>query len=323
MMKMNSKISTLLTTGTAAAIVAALLLSSPNYNNCVDAAAWNSQTVTCLQESPTICVGSATFITPSIVTCPNDEDDASITNCYEVGSSWTYDFMTGLENYNGTDLMDIDPDVTAQADETGLEVTVSIDEDGICIIDVGNETCSTCSTCTIDNCDGDYNPTNNTTPTTIVSFDCTNVPNGRASAICEPLPYNEGGLYPLLFPSNEQMLQEDNESTLDDNSSDGIDRHLEEGTGPVLTPAADTGTTYGSSSSGGNSGTDTCPVKITLDSEGGPMGNGRCFGVGAGCAYKKNYRKYAQCNCVQQGRKRPKWQCFPDPSTDDSDMLKD
>lgn len=301
---MNTKYSSFL-------VVVATAVALASTSSGVEAAAYSSGTVECLPESSTdICVGEASFYTPSpAVACDDPTDPNNCTTLYLGGYSWKYEFVQGLEN--GTDIYNLDPDVAAKA-KTGLVVTVTIDDDSACSIDVGNN--ETCKACSDANCGGNA---------TAISFDCTNVPNGRASAICEPLPYNEGGLYPLLFPSNEQMLQEDNESTLDDNSSDGIDRHLEEGTGPVLTPAADTGTTYGSSSSGGNSGTDTCPVKITLDSEGGPMGNGRCFGVGAGCAYKKNYRKYAQCNCVQQGRKRPKWQCFPDPSIDDSDMLKD
>lgn len=145
---------------------------------------------------------------------PPNEDNCTSTTTYIGGSSWSYDFMEGLENYNGTFLTDIDPDIVAKAEETTFEVNVSIDDDGICTIDVGNETCSACS---IDDCGGggggeDDNDDDSTDIPTTVSFDCTNVPNGRASTTCEPV---DGIFYPLMFTNNDDsILKEDNESTL-------------------------------------------------------------------------------------------------------------
>merc|ERR1712238_107166 len=100
-------------------------------------------------------------------------------------------------------------------------------------------------------------------------------------------------------------------------ASNGISRQLEGGTGPVYTSSGKTNT-YGSTLGGtGSTFTappkDTCPIKITINSGGGPMGNGPCFDVGAGCAYEIDYTKYAQCNCVQQSSPPPP----PRPSDDE------
>jgi len=105
--------------------------------------------------------------------------------------------------------------------------------------------------------------------------------------------------------------------------SNGIGRQLESGTGPVLTSSGGTNT-YGSTS-GGTVSTftappkDSCPIKITINSGGGPVGNGPCFDVGAGCAYEIDYNKYAQCNCVQQSPPPPP----PRPSDDGPDEKHD
>jgi len=207
---MNTQFLSLVTTGTTAAI-AALLISSQNFG--VDAALSLSNTITCLAEAPTICSSSAFFATPSPASMNG-------TTTYVGGYSFTYDFMTGLENYNGTSLSDLDPEVVAQEKETTLEVGVSIDDDGICIIDVGNETCSTCST---DNCNGGEDNNDSTDTPISVSFDCTNVPNGRASSTCESLPY-DGVFYPLMYNTTisddgTSMSKEDN----DESNVEGLD----------------------------------------------------------------------------------------------------
>lgn len=191
---MNNKFSSLVT-------ALLLLLLSSRDNGGVNAATSMSETVTCLAEAPTICAGSASFTTPSLASING-------TTIYLGGYSYTYDYMNGLENYNGTFMSDLDPDVVAQAKETTLEVSVSIDDDGDCIIDVGNETCSSCS---IDCGDGDDD-----NESIGIEFDCTNVPNGRASTTCEFLTYDEY-FYPLMYTTSDDsgrsVSKEDNEST--------------------------------------------------------------------------------------------------------------
>ena len=77
-----------------------------------------------------------------------------------------------------------------------------------------------------------------------------------------------------------------------------IDRHLEGGTGALLTlPITDTRTntntnntmTSVAGSSNSNGDTNACPVEMTLDSsqDSEPVYNGCCFVVGAECAYQK------------------------------------
>jgi len=186
-MTMNIKFSSLIV-----ATLLLLLLSSSRDNNggVVDAAAGFSDTVTCLADAPTICAGSTSYTTPSPASINGE-------TTYMGGYSFTYNYMDGLENYNGTFMMDIlDPNVVAQAKETSLEVRVSVDDDGNCIIDVGNEICSTCS---IDCGDGDGDDNNDNESSIGISFDCTNVPNGRASTTCEYLTVEEGLFYPLMY----------------------------------------------------------------------------------------------------------------------------
>jgi len=102
-----------------------------------------------------------------------------------------------------------------------------------------------------------------------------------------------------------------------DNSPNGIGRQLEGGTGPVFTPALGTATESSlTASSSSNGGTNPCPVEITIDSAGDTVSNGDCSDyIGAGCAYKKGFRKYAQCNCVQLPSGIT-WGCFPNPADD-------
>jgi hypothetical protein len=189
---MNTKSSCYLVAATAAA------LSTSTAG--VEAAAYMSGTVECLPESPTICVGSAFFTSPSPAVACNDPTDPD--NCISSnvgGYSWEYNFVKGLEN--GTSTFDLEQNVIDKA-ETGLVVTVKIDDDSACTIDVGNN--DTCAACSDVNCGGDA---------TAISFDCTNVENGRASKGCEPL---EKILYPLMIDdTTDSMLKENTESSVD------------------------------------------------------------------------------------------------------------
>ena len=169
----------------------------------VDAAAYSSGTVECLPESSStdICVGEAFFTSPSpAVACDDPTDPNNCTTLYLGGYSWKYEFVQGLED--GTDIYDLDPDNVAAKAKTGLVVTVTIDDvDSACSIDVGNN--ETCNACSDANCGGNA--------TTAISFDCTNVPNGRASTSCEPL---EKILYPfMLDDTTDSMLKEDSDET--------------------------------------------------------------------------------------------------------------
>merc|ERR1711957_725015 len=86
--------------------------------------------------------------------------------------------------------------------------TVTINDDSACSIDLGNN--ETCNACSDVNCGGNA--------TTAISFDCTNVPNGRASTSCEPL---EKIFYPLMLDdTTDSMLKEDSDET---SAVDGID----------------------------------------------------------------------------------------------------
>ncbi|OEU14394.1 hypothetical protein FRACYDRAFT_240934 [Fragilariopsis cylindrus CCMP1102] len=197
---MNTKCSSFLVVVVATAVALASTSSG------VEAAAYSSGTVECLPESSTdICVGEAFFTSPSpAVACNDPTDPNNCTTLYLGGYTWKYEFVQGLEN--GTDIYDLDPDVAAKA-KTGLVVTVTIDDDSACSIDVGNnETCNACS---------DANCGENATA---ISFDCTNVPKGRASTSCEPL---EKIFYPLLLDdTTDSMLKEDSDET---SVIDGID----------------------------------------------------------------------------------------------------
>ena len=199
---MNTKYSSFLVVVVATAVALASTTSTG-----VEAAAYSSGTVECLPESSTdICVGEAFFTSPSpAVACDDPTDPNNCTTLYLGGYSWKYEFVQGLEN--GTDVSDLDPDVAANA-KTGLVVTVTIDDDdSACSIDVGNN--ETCNACSDANCGGNA---------TAISFDCTNVPNGRASTSCEPL---EKIFYPLMLDdTTDSMLKEDSDET---SVIDGID----------------------------------------------------------------------------------------------------
>ena len=197
---MNTKYSSFL-------VVVATAVALASTSSGVEAAAYLSGTVECLPESSTdICVGEAFFTSPSpAVACNDPTDPNNCTTLYLGGYSWKYEFVQGLEN--GTDVYDLDPDVAAKA-KTGLVVTVTIDDDSTCSIDVGNN--ETCNACSDVNCGG-----NNATA---ISFDCTNVPNGRASTSCELL---EKIFYPLMLDdTTDSMLKEDSDET---SVIDGID----------------------------------------------------------------------------------------------------
>ena len=199
---MNTKYSSFLV------VVVATAVALASTSTGVEAAAYSSGTVECLPESSTdICVGEAFFTSPSpAVACDDPTDPNNCTTLYLGGYSWKYEFVQGLEN--GTDIYyDLNPDVAAKA-KTGLVVTVTIDDDSACSIDVGNN--ETCNACSDANCGGNA--------TTAISFDCTNVPNGRASTSCEPL---EKIFYPLMLDdTTDSMLKEDSDET---SVVDGID----------------------------------------------------------------------------------------------------
>jgi hypothetical protein len=201
---MNTKFSSFLVVVVATAVALASTTSSG-----VEAAAYSSGTVECLPESSTdICVGEAFFTSPiPAVACNDPTDPNNCTTLYLGGYSWKYEFVQGLEN--GTDIYNLDPDNVAAKAKTGLVVTVTIDDDSACSIDVGNN--KTCNACSDANCGGNA--------TTAISFDCTNVPNGRASTSCEPL---EKIFYPLIMldDTTDSMLKEDSDET---SGIDGMD----------------------------------------------------------------------------------------------------
>merc|ERR1712194_553158 len=92
-----------------------------------------------------------------------------------------------------------DDDVLAEANATTLEVSVTIDDDGSCVIDVGSDdTCASCSTelCGFD----DIWPNGDSYLPLSVTFDCTNVVNGRASLpeVCELVELYDGVFYPFV-----------------------------------------------------------------------------------------------------------------------------
>jgi hypothetical protein len=143
----------------------------------VDGAAFTSATVVCLEDSD-ICAGNAVFTSPSPgEVCEGSDDVTNCTIIYSGGWSWEYRFIEGYDE--GTDLTLEDPDDVAAA-ETGLVVLVTLDDDEICEINVGNETCAECST---SECSG-FN----------VTYDCTNVDMGAMSMDCVAL---EPIFYPL------------------------------------------------------------------------------------------------------------------------------
>jgi len=108
--------------------------------------------------------------------------------------------------YNGTEFGKItDDDVLAEANATLLEVSVTIDDDGTCVIDVGSdETCASCSTelCGFD----DIWPNGDSYLPLSVTFDCTNVVNGRASLpeVCESVELSDGVFYPLVASMSKE-----------------------------------------------------------------------------------------------------------------------
>jgi len=186
---------------TSLACAALALLSSWNGNYGVDASVSFNDVVTCLADAPTICVGTSFGQGPSPA-----YDEATNTTIYIGGWKFTYDFMEGLETYNGTEFGKItDDDVLAEANATTLEVSVTIDDDGSCVIDVGSDdTCASCSTelCGFD----DIWPNGDSYLPLSVTFDCTNVVNGRASLpeVCESVELSDGIFYPLVASMSKE-----------------------------------------------------------------------------------------------------------------------
>jgi len=175
---------------------AALVLSlSWNGNYGVDASTEYNPTVTCLAEAPTICAGISYGDGPS----PFMNGDTN-TMTYMGGWKFTFDFMEGLEMYNGTILAE---EVLAEANATLLEVSVTIDDAGTCVIDVGSDTCSSCST---ELCGFDDIANGDTDLPLSVTFDCTNVVNGRASLpeVCESVELYDGVFYPLVASMSKE-----------------------------------------------------------------------------------------------------------------------
>jgi len=192
----------------------ALVLSSSWDGNYYGVDAWASfnDVVTCLADAPTICVGTSIEQGPSLA-----YDEATNTTTDIGGWKFTYDFMDGLETYNGTEFGKItDDDVLAEANATTLEVSVTIDDDGSCVIDVGSDTCSSCST---NLCGFDDIANGDTDLPLSVTFDCTNVVNGRASLpeVCESLPYlwYEGVFYPLMYTALSMMDKEETDTNVE------------------------------------------------------------------------------------------------------------
>jgi len=192
----------IITSTTSLACAALVLLSlfwNGNYG--VDASVSFNDVVTCLADAPTICVGTSVGQGPSPA-----YDEATNTTTYIGGWKFTYDFMEGLETYNGTEFGKItDDDVLAEANATTLEVSVTIDDDGSCVIDVGSdETCVSCSTelCGFD----DIWPNGDSFLPLSVTFDCTNVVNGRASLpeVCESVELSDGVFYPLVASMSKE-----------------------------------------------------------------------------------------------------------------------
>jgi len=181
---------------TSLAFAALVLLSSwdGNYYG-VDASTEYNPTVTCLTEAPTICAGISYGVGPS----PFMNGDTNTTT-YMGGWKFTFDFMEGLEMYNGTILAE---DVLAEVNATLLEVSVTIDDDGSCVIDVGSDTCSSCST---ELCGFDDIANGDTDLPLSVTFDCTNVVNGRASLpeVCESVELYDGVFYPLVASMSKE-----------------------------------------------------------------------------------------------------------------------
>jgi uncharacterized membrane protein YgcG len=153
----------------------------------IDGAAFMGTIVTCLVDSD-VCAGNSFFTTPSPgQTCDDPADPANCTTIYSGGWSWTYNFIEGFDN--GTDLSLEDPDDVAAA-ETGLVVAITLDDDEVCEISVGNETCAECS---VADC-AEFN----------VIYDCTNIDMGGMSMECVAL---EPIFYPLSM-SNETGMGE-------------------------------------------------------------------------------------------------------------------
>jgi len=220
--------------GSLATCVALVLSLSWNGNYGVDA--WYSITsmVKCLADAPTICAGSSSGMGPSIA---GFNETTNIVT-YAGGWQYTYEFMEGLETYNGTYMSDIvDPTVLAEANATTIEVSVTIDEDGTCVIDVGDDTCASCSTdpdlCynIVTDADADAEDLSQS-----VTFDCTNVVNGRASLpkVCESLNVDTV-FYPLMYTSTTTSM--DKEET--DSNVDGVTIDNGNGNGFPTPPAAD------------------------------------------------------------------------------------
>jgi hypothetical protein len=97
-------------------------------------------------------------------------------------------------------MADLDSDGIARA-ETGLVVTVNIDDMNTCDITVGKEVCTMCSAA---DCGGG----------TSVSFDCTNVNNGRTSSTTE-CEFLDTIFYPLVELDDEITTETANTNLTD------------------------------------------------------------------------------------------------------------
>jgi len=154
------------------AFAAAVVAPSFLVVNVVDAATMMSVGVECLPEEPDVCIGELYGSSPSPVTMGG-------VTMYLGGHSWTYDFVSGLEE--GTN------DFKAiEAAKTGLSITISINDDGICHVLVGDVTCSSCST---EGC--------NSYVTGSIKYDCTNLDNGGNTLDDDECVSMEPFIYPF------------------------------------------------------------------------------------------------------------------------------
>jgi len=288
---------------TSLACVAALLLSSWNGNyGVVDASLEFNAVVTCLADAPTICAGTSSGQGPSPAIIGN-------TTTYVGGSKFTYEFMEGLEMYNGTEFYAINttnPDNYSEAIATTFEVSVSIADDGSCVIDVGTEdaTCASCSTELP--CNGDHNATDDLPLS--VTFDCTNVLNGRASLpeVCEAVSLEvEDLFYPLLYTTTGDMNKAETDTnvdglTVDSNSTSTSSSSSSNGDAAASTTTTSTTSTCGLLPAG------TLPQKDADCLAALPEGTSTIWCEDLSYAGAGDTQTDTSCTC---DRSNPSWKC--------------
>lgn len=165
--------------------------------------------VECLPEAPSLCVGSKVVYGPSpSIICDDPTDFEKCETIYSGGYGWEYSFVEGLDE-GTTDCAEID------AAKTGFTVAVTIEDDGVtCEVSVGDFRCTSCSA------EGCRGIEAGVTPSE-VKFDCTNLPNGRASLdTCVAL--EDPFLYPFKI-EDESMMDEKEDPWKDEPPSDIFD----------------------------------------------------------------------------------------------------